>query len=163
MNFVRGRSVALIMVLGATSLGLLAAPAVAATPQQRFLFFDNANDTFTFDIATTGLGNLTVDTRDANTAGDKWGVRLTVRGRTASACGNGSNTQFSGAVTKQIIKSHEKAVATVFACHPAEEFPTCMTVRFQFTGASFTVTQRHLVTNDLAIVCVILVDNLLPL
>jgi hypothetical protein len=38
-----------------------------------------------------------------------------------------------------------------------------MTARFQFTGASFTVTQRHLVTNDLAIVCVILVDNLLPL
>ena len=113
--------------------------AEAAPPQVFVLVFTSASQVQTFTVQTSGDGDLTVDTMDCCIPGDIWGVEVDEvgPGPTPQACGHGSITMFSGAVT---VTSFSSGLVDVFYCSGVDVFPAQMTVRFQYTGTLMVVT-----------------------
>jgi hypothetical protein len=121
--------------------------------------FLKASDTFDFDVCATPRGTrltrgrLMIDTRDAALAGDRWGLEVTdpafptaivlpleqsLRGE--RVCGNGSTTEFSGAVTVLQPGGVEMATVQLSQCSDSgvRIFPAEANIRFQYTGAEMS-------------------------
>lgn len=56
--------------------------------------------------------------------------------KTATACGNGSTGEFSGAVTLEHFK---EGIVEVFYCSGVDVFPAELTVRFTYGGDDLTI------------------------
>ena len=123
------------------------APTPGATTGTTSLTFNNASQTFAFDVVKAkGSGVLTVDTMDCCIAGDLWRVDL-YTAQPASAAndvvgiGSGSTTQFSGAASAHV----NKGCFQVSYSSGVDVFPASMDVRFQYVdneGFGAFVTPR---------------------
>jgi hypothetical protein len=93
-----------------------------------------------FDVAATGTGTLTVDTR-AEAAGDRWRVTGAQR-NTAGAVSNvgaGSATAFTGGITIPVTSGQSYVVSVTYESPLPGTFPTSVEVRFD---GPVTVSQR---------------------
>ncbi len=113
----------------------------SAVPIQMNVVFGSAGDVFNYVVKASGDGNLTVDTMDCCVEGDQWGLKAKSRKPKAKdqACGSGSTTTFSGPVVLERLK---KGKVKLYYCEGVDDFPAGMTIRFSYTGTSFTVTPK---------------------
>jgi hypothetical protein len=121
--------------------------------------FLKASDTFDFDVCATPKGTrltrgrLMIDTRDTALAGDRWGLEVTEPAFPTvivlpleqslggeRVCGNGSTTEFSGAVTVLQPGGVEMATVQLSQCSDSgvRIFPAEANIRFQYTGAEIS-------------------------
>lgn len=111
-----------------------------ATPVTFSKTFEGKDAVFNFAIKASGDGTLTVETMDCCIVGDKWGLKAKGKPKAKDqACGSGSTSAFSGAVVLQKLK---KGKVKLYYCSGTDIFPAGMTVRFSYTGTSFTVTPK---------------------
>ncbi len=113
-------------------------------PVEFYLQFDDPSQVFRFVVTVDGKkGDLTVVTVDCCVTGDQWGVRIISKNekKTVEACGTGDIDTFSGAATLEKVKKGETLVE-VFYCQGVDLFPAGMTVRFRYTGETFTVAPQ---------------------
>lgn len=117
-------------------------PSSSATPVTFSMEFNSPDDVLKFDVKASGDGVLKVDTMDCCVEGDVWGLKAkSIKPKAKDqACGSGSVSVFSGEVS---LPSFRKGSLRLYYCSGVDLFPAVMTIRFSYTGTSFTVTPKR--------------------